>query len=252
MFTAYFDASGSGNQGVALTVAGFVATKEQWVEFERNWKESLAAYQASCLHMKEFAPGIGEYASWKDDKEKRRSFLERLIGITAIRVRHCFASTVWQRDYSTVDKRYCLSERYHPFALAGLTCIQRVQEWAIRQGISLNEIAYVFEDGDKHKGNLIQRCEEIHHFVPMFEKKHRSCAFQAADLLAYESRRGNLAVSESGPGTLAMGDLRGALQALDRIPHGKDGEDWGFYDVYDLEQHCVMNNIPLRSAVIGG
>jgi len=53
MFTVYFDESGSPDDTAALVVAGFLASVEQWIEFERNWKQALAAFAVSRLHMKE-------------------------------------------------------------------------------------------------------------------------------------------------------------------------------------------------------
>jgi len=41
MFTAYFDASGSPDEGKALVVAGYVSTGEQWLEFDREWQSLL-------------------------------------------------------------------------------------------------------------------------------------------------------------------------------------------------------------------
>lgn len=78
-------------------------------------------------------------------------------------------------------------------------------------------------------------------------KKSESVGFQAADLLAYEHRLANKRIYEAGVGTLGLTDLRGSLQALNDVPHGNDGEDWGVYDLESLTTHCVMNKYPLRS-----
>jgi hypothetical protein len=246
MFTTYLDASGSPDQGVALSVAGFVATTEQWIEFERNWKEVLEAYGVSQLHMREFAHSVDEFASWKNDERKRRRFLERLVNVIKTRTRYCVVSCVMLDHYRKVDKIYPLHEMNKPFALAGITAIQKVKDWAKTQNIDEDEIAYMFEDGDADKGDLIRCSERDHDISPVLMKKRQSCAFQAADLLAYEHRLANKKIFASGPGTLALSDLRGSLRALDYIPHGNDGEGWGVYDEHDLEQHCVKNKYPRR------
>src|SRR6478609_6701265 len=93
-FTAYFDASGSPNDTVAVVVGGFVAPAEQWAEFDRNWNDCLRHFGVSALHMRDFAHSLREFESWKKDETKRRRFLDRLISIVRTRVWHSFASAV--------------------------------------------------------------------------------------------------------------------------------------------------------------
>jgi len=249
MFTGYFDASGHPNQGVALSVAGFVATAEQWIEFEKNWKAALSAYDVAELHMKDFGPGAGEFASWKDDKRRRRLFLERLINVIKTRTRHSFVSCVMLEGFRKVDEHYPLSEMNKPYALAGITCIDKVRTWARRWKIDEKQVAYMFEDGDKDRGDLLRCAKRDHGVAAKFMDKSEAVAFQAADLLAYEHRLANQRIFASGSGTLAMNDLRRSLQALDDVPHGDNGESWGVYDEHDLEQHCAMNKYPARTSL---
>ena len=42
MYSAYFDDSGHPDAGDRLIVAGGVAPVEQWVHFEREWRDALA------------------------------------------------------------------------------------------------------------------------------------------------------------------------------------------------------------------
>lgn len=67
-FAAYFDASGHPDSGTALFVSGFVSSEKKWLLFEQEWAALLAGYRITPpFHMKEFAPGAGQYAAWKDD-----------------------------------------------------------------------------------------------------------------------------------------------------------------------------------------
>ncbi len=170
LFTAYFDGSGSPDESVALVVAGFIATAEQWIHFERNWNECLNNFGVSSLHMKDFAHSRGEFTSWKGDEEKRQRFLRWLIGIILARVRHSFASAVVMEDHRRVDAKYCLSEFSKPYALSGCTCLTKIRGRATRWKINLDEIQYVFENGDKHKGDLIRAVDEHSGFTPDFLK----------------------------------------------------------------------------------
>jgi Protein of unknown function (DUF3800) len=245
MFTVYFDASGSGTQGDALSVAGFIARTDEWLRFEKSWQIVLNAYKVKALHMKEFAPGSGEFASWKDDKKRRLEFMQDLINVVGDKCLNSFVSCIMLAPFRELDKKYCLSEVHKPLALAGTTCIDKVVRWAKRNKVADERIAYMFEDGDKDKGDLMRFSEKLFNYVPNFLKKHQSVAFQAADLLAYEHRRANKQIFEAGTGTLGMEDLRGTLQALDRTPPHQD-DDWGIYALAELEALCSKNNYPLR------
>ncbi len=180
--------------------------------------------------MREYAHSIGEFASWRGDQQKRARFLERLVNIIKTRTLHGFATAVMMDAYREVDKRYRLSEVHPPFALAGIACIDKVRRWATEMGIPQQQIAYIFEDGDKNKDNLVDAVKQQFRFVPIFAAKDACCALQAADLLAYEHLLANRRIYKSGPGTLGLSDMRKPLQALDDIPHTKDGEDWGVFE----------------------
>jgi len=248
MFNVYFDASGAPDDCNAVVVGGFIATSEQWIEFERNWKDALAAYGVSQLHMRQYAHSVKEYASWCGNERKRRTFLERLISIIKTRVRHSFVNSVIMDDYRKVDGHCQLSDVNKPYALAGITCIQKVKDWADRWNVAQETIAYVFEDGDKDKSSLTQSVERDFRFTPIYMTKEDSCAFQAADLLAYEHLLANRRIYASGIGTLGFEDMRVSLQALDSIPNGDDGGDWGVYDLPAMEKHCQLNGYPVRTS----
>jgi len=249
-FEVYFDASGTPDDCDAVVVAGFIAKSEQWIEFERNWQEALSHYGVSRLHMREYAHSIGEFSSWRDDRTKRARFLERLVNIIRTRTLHSFATAVMMDAYREIDKRYCLSESHRPFALAGIACIEKVRRWSEQGGISQENISYIFEDGDEDKNKLTVATQQQFRFAPRYVQKDVSYALQAADLLAYEHLLANRKIYKSGPGTLGLSDMRKPLQTLDHIPHGKDGGDWGVFDINSLEAHCRGNTLyyPPRKA----
>ena len=66
-----------------FVVAGFLATEEQWIEFDRNRNDCLRDFGVSGLHMKLFAHSRRDFVSWKGNEHKRRLFLVRLINIIA-------------------------------------------------------------------------------------------------------------------------------------------------------------------------
>ena len=232
-------------------MAGFIATAEQWIEFKRNWQDALQAYEVTELHIKNFAHSRKESSAWKGDEQRRARFLDRLINIIQTRVRHGFACAVMMDGYREVDRQYCLSNKFAPIGLAACACLDKVKKWASENNIDRKQICYMFEDGDKDKGSLTRSIEEHHGFVPIYLHKSDSGALQAADLLAYEHLIANRRIYKSGTGTLAFSDMRRSLQALDKIPHGKDGEHWDVYGREELELHCSANSYSLRNVAAG-
>ena len=249
-FQVYFDASGTPDDCDAVVVAGFIAKSEQWIEFERNWQEVLSHYGVTRLHMREYAHSVGEFSSWRGDRNKRARFLERLVNIIKTRTLHSFATAVMMEAYREANERYRLSELHRPFGLAGIACIEKVRRWSEQNGISQEHVSYIFEDGDEDKSNLTEAAQKQFQFAPSYAQKEASYALQAADLLAYEHLLANRKIYKSGPGTLGLADMRKPLQALDDVPHGKDGGDWGVFDINSLEAHCRGNTLyyPPRKA----
>lgn len=243
-FIAFFDESGSPAEQVVV-VAGFVAAVEQWVEFERNWKDLLNAFNVSSLHMRQFAHSRGEFTDWVGDERKRRRFLERAVNIICTRVRHTFASAVMMDEYRKVDAEYCLSEFSKPYALAGCTCVNKVRKWGQKYMTKDDTIAFVFEDGADGKGQVMSSVKKEFGHTATFLKKDRHLAFQAADLLAYEHLSANKKAQKYGIGMVGFEDLRRPLQALSRIP-GAHTEDWGAHMEDDMMDSCARDGIALR------
>jgi hypothetical protein len=98
-FIAYFDVSGHPDNTEILSVAGYLAQKDQWDLFEKRWQKILRKFGVSSLHMKHFAHSIGEFESWKNDEAKRKAFLSELIRLIVKTARHSFATSLYLPDY---------------------------------------------------------------------------------------------------------------------------------------------------------
>jgi len=242
MFTVYFDASGSPDQNEVLTVAGFLAPVDQWLCFRRDWEKVLSTHGVSALHMKDFAHSRGEFSSWKRDEKRRRTFLSQPAAVIWSRARHSFVGSVYLPDYRANDEKYCLSEIMRPLAMAGCGCIRRVQAWAVKYKVPQNKITYIFEAGDKHKGNLLDIAEIMCEVTPLFMKKTDNVAFQAADMLAYEFFLASPKIIKN-PGKYSLSDLRKPLQLLAKVPHGENGEDWGTLENPSMEDRIKDDGI---------
>lgn len=242
-FTAYFDASGHPDNAPTLFVSGLVASVEKWLRFEDEWNCLLVRYNITPpFHMKEFAPGTKQYRSWLGDLARRQRFLTEAIGLIKRRTQKSFSSGVLLNELRKARETYVTPENWrYPFVLCGTMVIVRVAEWMYRQGIHAKDIAFVFEDGDKHKGRLLDALDKKEFKATIAFRPKTDCPpLQAADLIAWEHNR--LVTNATVRG---VRKLRGSLRALVRqIPHDNS---WGLHDRKSILAHCKRFGFPVRS-----
>lgn len=72
VMTAYLDESGThGPQSPLVTVAGFLATAEQWDNYERDMASLMSEYGVRKFHAKEFRGRKGDFKNWPRPKRAR-------------------------------------------------------------------------------------------------------------------------------------------------------------------------------------
>jgi hypothetical protein len=196
MLTVAFDASGHPTQPV-LVVAGFIASVEDWILFDREWKDRLAYDGLTSFHMQSFAQSSGVYRTWKKDEARRRKLLADLTGMIFKHAQRKFGAAVVNSDLiALIDddarKAFALSA----YGIAGRGAAGNVDEWT-KENPAERAVRYVFEDGDFNKGDLMRRMKEDGFATPIFEPKTDRpgrngipvpgfTPLQAADILAYE------------------------------------------------------------------
>jgi hypothetical protein len=137
--------------------------------------------------MADFVSSHGEFRGWKNQSERRRNFLDELIRCIKKYTNKGFGATVVLSDYRRIDKQYRVHERLgSPYALCGWSCIEHVMRWSSRQGVE--RVVFMFEDGDRNKGDLQRICRERLKVEPLFYGKRDFIPFQAADLAAWKTR----------------------------------------------------------------
>jgi len=199
MLTCYFDEAGGEDHGFMI-VCGYVASVEQWDDFEVDWKRFLLKYDVPYFHMKEFAQFEGPFAKWKGEQYKsvRASFCHEAGAIIHDRVNRAFICNIMNAAFDATDKQYKLREVFNsPYAMAGRMCASAAREWGKRR-LDLTDMEYVFDDGGPDKGGLIRAMTELHPrfadpiFRPsrdMKDGRKGIVQLQPADFLAYELRK---------------------------------------------------------------
>src|SRR5260370_6225092 len=111
MFTCYLDEAGGPDQGF-MVVAGYVASVEQWEQFEADWKLFLISYKVPYFHMSRLAQFKSPYAKWENSPMFRARFLSDAAQIIQSRVKRGFSCFVRYEDFKNADDKYELQETY--------------------------------------------------------------------------------------------------------------------------------------------
>ena len=199
MLTTAFDASGAEDDLVCTVVAGFISTADEWIAFDRAWRARIGQDDLGDFRMSAFHAHRGPFT---DESKWTRSTRDALIGdLIEIIIKHAFRKFGGAVPHPTLSgMRPDVREvnRITAYSLAGRMCAAEVSEWAKAEGFH-RPIEYVFENGDKGKGKLIERFPIDDFPAPIFKPKYDAfdrngvlipgfTPLQAADIYAWELR----------------------------------------------------------------
>lgn len=243
MFTAYFDESGTHDNSAALVVSGYVASAQQWLDFDKAWKDALSDEGLTHFHMKDFAHSRKEFETWKGDETRRKRYLERLIGIIRKNIRISISNAVILQSYKEINSKYLFQEYFgKPYAFCSRLCMTDVDYWKEQHGYS-DHILNIFEDGANDKSAFVSLLKRDNYPIPIFGQKRQHTPLQAADFVAWEHLK---IYSQKEAGTLNTKRLRKPFLALYSMP-----QDWGVYTIKNLEDICNQWLIPMRNTTTG-
>lgn len=220
-YTAYFDASK--NKGLDMMVAGYVASVEEWSQFEMGWKLTLAKYNVPYFHMKEFAHSQKAYnhPKWKS-LSYRKSFMSDLIQIINGWTVASVCCAMKQNLFDKYNAAYELDKSFNAYAICGRDCAAQVRRFIRTEYKSDLPIGYIFDQGDEGRGFLMAEMEASKLPLPSFKRSRPSndsreekddphhVHLQACDLAAWELRRGGMDMELGKRGR----QLRTSLNAL--------------------------------------
>jgi hypothetical protein len=96
-YTAYFDGSGSPDDGTILCVGGYASMVNDWIEFEREWNAVLKWAKVDHFHMKDFVSNRRQFANKKWERKEVPIRLAPPVPLTVDTQRPAFvtATTSW-------------------------------------------------------------------------------------------------------------------------------------------------------------
>jgi hypothetical protein len=189
--------------------------------------------------MSEFGCGMGQYAAWRKDKERRKVFMTKAVDITLRNVLWSFSSGILLADYARLNREYKLSESQgEPYAMCALGSTQGMVTWMEKRHI--DRCVAIYEDGDNGRGDFIERYRAVAGRSPHMAQKGEFGPLEAADILAYEHAK-LVRDKENGRVTRVEGI---------RIPFRRFEADrrisWGYHNEKTLRALVVGHNMPKR------
>lgn len=238
MLTAYFDESGDqDNKQGSFTVAGSISTDQKWLRLDKQWNSILNHHRVSLFHMNECARGTGAFEGWTSDR--KRELIAELSDCLARHAKQAFAVTVLIECWSHINEEFQLNETFgHPYGFCGRFCVFMVRSWMKRKKVSA-PVEYCFEDGTKHKGELIKLIEVHDHLTPQFKGKELP-GLQAADLVAWKNRRVVHDIINRPDSMMGDNFLR-SLAPVSKIPRR-----YHVFDEKELLAFCRRHSVPAR------
>jgi hypothetical protein len=245
--TGYFDAGGHPDARDVLVVGGYISAIPKWLKFETEWKAALRPHGIDVFHMADFMACAGDYKNWRGREHEQAALLMELARITRLHVRKSFSTMVILDDWRKVNQAYCLKENHcTPYGICGFFTIDKTMRYLARRKEPF-AARFVFEDGDKHKGDFMWMMDEFFRINPKrwggikpdFQPKSLS-PLQAADFVLWEQSKlaKDYMKEPNNPP-----EVRQSFQELMRIPR-----NWGVLNEEGLIAFCDDFGISKRGA----
>lgn len=191
------DLDDSGNKADPVsTLAGYIAPAENWPEFEDSARRLFEAVELPNFHTMDLHRRKGEFKDWKREQvtEFSKAFFETLDP----HVYAGFAFSVLNSKFEENKPVYNVEHQSSPFGFCLHGIVHRLtSDEGIKDALALQDVnlSLVVESGSKNEGDICRRFNMIKRQDPerfgsiSFEAKTKKMALQAADFLAYFSRR---------------------------------------------------------------
>ena len=247
LLTTYFDAAGHPDGKHALIVGGYVASVQAWLRFERAWNARLKRSGIDVFHMADFMACKDGFENWKGREKEQDALLKKLAGVISDHARHSFSTMILLDDWAEINRLYALDENHcTPYSIAGFYSIDKAMRWLNRRDGDTAFTKFIFEDGDKHKGDFIWMVDQIvkwnkrllapmkPHFMPK-----KLAPLQAADFVLWEQFNASKTRLLTGAPIV----WRPTLRQLSSVKH-----TWGMLNADRLIQFCEEYCVPKRGS----
>lgn len=226
-------------------MGGYISSVPRWLRFEKQWNRALKQADIDVFHMTDFMACADDFKDWQGRDDEQLELLLKLATITKKHVRRSFSSMVVLNDWTEVNKAYALKENHcTPYGLCAFYTMNKVMKWLLTRTSDFR-IRFIFEDGDKNKGDFMWMMDQFYKLDkrvfagarPSFEPKSLA-PLQAADFVMWEQFH---LAKDRIKNPVNPSAVRKSFRELLSIPH-----DWGVFDEEMLVKFCEGFGVPKR------
>jgi len=185
MVEGYFDESGSlGDEQGIFCISGYFVASESAAIMDHQWGQILYQHQLPYFHMVDCAHGSGVFAA--KSKSERIEIVTKLIAVIKRHTMEGFSVLAHRDEFAPAA-----NENQDVYSVCAAMAVDALTVFLDTNRIK-GDIAFFFEDGHKSKGKAYNHVAQRVKALPAsisFAKKEKVRLLQAADLLAWHTRK---------------------------------------------------------------
>ncbi len=208
----YLDDSGKDAQNPITTLAGFIAKDDEWRRFETEVEPTFTKYGVKVLHTKDLHHTTGEFTNWK--VLQKQFFVSGICRALSQRVPLGVSMSALKGIYKTRATESNRKRTVSPYTF----CLSVIIDWILRdirvgRSVHAEGVTFILERGHQNNAEAEDYFHSVRRLFPELEGVLRSIEFvskescraiQAADLLAFYSRRHGVAMERAPLSERAM------------------------------------------------
>jgi hypothetical protein len=201
VLVVYLDDSGKDPQNRITSIAGYVATDEQWEAFGVEVERWFTEFGVKILHAKDLHNTDGEFADWT--VLRKHAFVARLCQAMSHQLQLGVSMSAVKETYKTRAEEGKRKRTVTPYTF----CFNVIIDWlltdvGVGRAANMEGLKVVLEAGHENNAEAQEQFYSVreHHNLEAilhsisFVRKDSCRAIQMADLLAFYSRRHGVAM----------------------------------------------------------
>jgi len=188
----FFDESGTHEKAKVLAVGGWVASVQEWDDFDHYWQAALKKHGVTTFHFTDCDNSHGEFQGWSGPK--KIALIKDLIRVMCHHDVHGFCAAITMPDYSSVVRGSgsVLEKKHSPYVMCQSYLIEKICQQIDRP------VLYVFEEQQEFQAHGASNFADIKSRFPervskmagiKYLPKTKFSGLQAADFLVYETAK---------------------------------------------------------------
>ncbi len=200
MLECYLDDSGKDPQNPITTVAGYIAHETAWRAFETEVEPIFERRKVNVLHAKQLEDTDGDFKGWK--VLQKQAFVAQICQVMSRHLSLGLTMSAAKVPYKELAAKTPRIQRMTPYTF----CLNVIIDWILRDAIlgrsvHTDGVALILECGHENNAEAEKQFNKIRELFGLedvlrsisFIPKEHSRAIQIADLLAFYSRRDQVA-----------------------------------------------------------